>query len=370
MKGLTPLEYARSQPGVLLHYLHLSVWPDHLCFDYGWPIARDATSILLAGAVVILMLLATAWALCRCPPLGFVGVWFFLVLVPTSSIMPINDLAVEHRMYLPLIAVLTLAVVGGYTLLPYISGWRALTARSWAGLAGGVVVCVALLLSWRTIVRNDEYCDWVAIWSSVLAQRPDNPRGYANLAVAHTNHGIDLMLAGKYVAAEREFRTALDLKPGLVEAHVNFGALLASLGRTKEAREQFDSAVRDNPRAPEAHFNLGLFLTRQGNIEEGMRHLDKVLQLKPNHAKAQYNLGISLAKQAKFPEAEGHLRTAVKLDPGHAASHFCLAGCLASEGRIDEARQEFGIAARLDPKYPIPDLATLSPGVATPAPER
>ncbi|MCE9546981.1 MAG: hypothetical protein K8T25_16020, partial [Planctomycetia bacterium] len=38
----TRWEYFRSQPGVVLHYLRLAVWPDGLCVDYGWPVAKSA----------------------------------------------------------------------------------------------------------------------------------------------------------------------------------------------------------------------------------------------------------------------------------------------------------------------------------------
>ena len=48
------------------------------------------------------------------PKWGFLGAWFFLILATTSSIMPLSDLAVTHRMYLPMAALATGVVVGGY----------------------------------------------------------------------------------------------------------------------------------------------------------------------------------------------------------------------------------------------------------------
>ncbi len=71
----------------------------------------------LPGAIVVAILLAaTLWALVRKPMWGFLGAWFFLMLAPTSSFMPIRDLAFEHRMYLPLAAVVALAVVAAHLL--------------------------------------------------------------------------------------------------------------------------------------------------------------------------------------------------------------------------------------------------------------
>lgn len=109
-KGVSPLEYALTQPGVILHYLRLAFWPHPLCLDYGWPVARTAAQILPGMIVIASLLLASLWALIRRPMVGFLGISFFVILAPTSSFMPIKDLAFEHRMYLPLICV-TLAAV-------------------------------------------------------------------------------------------------------------------------------------------------------------------------------------------------------------------------------------------------------------------
>ena len=99
---VTWIEYARSQFGVILHYLRLIVLA--LPAGAGLRLAggshgrRDR-----AGAVVIGGLAAaTGYALIRWPKWGFLGAWFFLILAPTSSVLPILDLAFEHRMYLPL----------------------------------------------------------------------------------------------------------------------------------------------------------------------------------------------------------------------------------------------------------------------------
>ena len=122
LRGLSPWQYLRSQPGVLLHYLQLSFWPRSLCLDYCWPVASWPEAIG-PGLVVLLLLGLTLLALWRWPRLGFLGAWFFVILAPTSSILPINDLAFEHRMYLSLAAVVLLAVLGLDALLDRLAAW-------------------------------------------------------------------------------------------------------------------------------------------------------------------------------------------------------------------------------------------------------
>ena len=116
-------EYAYSQAAVIVHYLRLVLWPHPLVLDYGWPPVRSLSAILPGAIVVGGLLAATGYALWRWSAWGLPGVWFFLILAPTSSVMPLADLAVEHRMYLPLAAVATAVVLGTY----FVSGTLALS---------------------------------------------------------------------------------------------------------------------------------------------------------------------------------------------------------------------------------------------------
>ena len=376
MRSLTPLDYARSQPGVILHYLRLALWPDVLCLDYGWPVARDAGAVVLPSVLVGVLLLLTAWALVRRPRLGYLGAWFFLILAPTASVMPLADLAVEHRMYLPLAAAVVLVVLGGWELLGFLARRPSLSGGTPGWLGTGTVLVLVLLLGWRTISRNEDYRDPVTMWTAVVAQRPQNARAHDNLgrflqeqgklaeaerhcrtavdlkpaaAVAHNTLGLCLTRQGKVVEAEQQYRLALRLQPGLAAARNNLGVLLAQQGQLPEAGEQFQLALQSNPGYADASFNLGLCLLQQGKLKEGVGRLQVALQLQPEHAGAHYNLGRVLAREGRCSEALPHFRAAVRLQPRHAAAHYGLAVCLLAEGKEDEALAHFQAAARLDP---------------------
>ena len=44
-RGFTRWSYLCTQPGVIVHYLRLSLWPSALCLDRGWPVARTVPQI-------------------------------------------------------------------------------------------------------------------------------------------------------------------------------------------------------------------------------------------------------------------------------------------------------------------------------------
>ena len=86
-QGITPLEYLLTQPGVLLHYLRLSIVPYPLCLDYQWPVAKTAAAIIPPTIVVIGLLVGTLWAVWRRHWIGFLGSGslLFSLRLPVSS---------------------------------------------------------------------------------------------------------------------------------------------------------------------------------------------------------------------------------------------------------------------------------------------
>ena len=312
LRTLTLLEYAGSQPGVILHYLRLACWPHPLVFDYDWPLAHGAAiarPALLLGAMV----LAVGWALRRAPAFGFLGFACLLLLAPSSSVMPIRDLAMEHRMYLPLAPLMVLAVLGAHAALRRLPSSTALRRAIGAGL----MVAIAVTFTGLTIRRNADYASEEAMWRDTIQQRPANPRAHTNLgavlaaqgrmdeaiahdtealrlddayAEAHSNLAAALVGRGRLAEAEAHYQRALHLWPGDAKAHVGLGAVLSAQGRRSDAMRQYQEALRLDPQSAEAHNNLGVALVEAGRMDEAIAHYLDALRLRPDYAKARNNL--------------------------------------------------------------------------------
>jgi hypothetical protein len=111
--GVSPWTYLLNQTVMLVRYLRLAVWPNGLVVNYGWPRPLALVDVLPAALLIVALIALTGLALRRRPMLGFLGAWFFLTLAPTSSILPIaTEVGAERRMYLPLIALVALALIG------------------------------------------------------------------------------------------------------------------------------------------------------------------------------------------------------------------------------------------------------------------
>ncbi len=362
--GVTWWSYLFKQCEAILTYVKLASWPHPLVVFYGNDVVTDFTAIAPQFAVLTLAALGTAYALWRRPWLGFAGLWFFALLAPSSSVVPlITQTMAEHRMYLPLAAPLVLAVCAAYTV-----GGR----RVFVPLAAIAVGFVAL-----TIRRNEDYRSPIAIWTDTVVKRPAHPGARVNLGAA-------LREAGRRDEAAQQLLEALRLEPNLSEAHNNVASILLEAGRPADAIPFAEAALRQKPAFAAAHNNLGSALTQTGRVAEGERHFLEALRLNPELAPALSNLAGILLRSGRAAdalsraeaalrldpalpdalanaahalialrrpgEAIPHLQAFVRLKPNDAVSWSNLGASLYQIGRTAEAIEPLRIAARLQPE--------------------
>jgi tetratricopeptide (TPR) repeat protein len=348
MRSPDPWSYACSEPGVILYYLRLSVWPRPLCMSYQWPDARGFWQIFPGTLAIGLLLAATVRGLLDRKGYGFLGAWFFLILAPTSSILPLNQTAFEHRMYLSLAAVAAGVVAQAYLFLPrWLSrphGARP-PAAIMRGLAPLAVVAVVLTtLGYATSTRNSDYRSAIVIYEKTLDKCPQN-------YCAHNNLGLELAAVGRNEEALKHYEQAIMLKPDYTEAYGNLGATLAALGRPNEAMEHYRRALRLRPDFAEIHNTFAAFLAGTGNTDEAIEHYREALRLKPNLIMAHNNLGAVLIGRGQVSEGIEHYRQALRVKPDFASAHNNLALALVGLGSDREAVEHYREAVRLEPDY-------------------
>ena len=222
--GISPLEYLATQPSVIVHYLCLSLVPYALCLDYDWPVARTVAEIVPYAMFVAGLLLLTVWLLVRRRCVAFLGVWFFVILAPTSSFIPIKDLAFEHRMYVPLAAVVTLVVLGTYRVLRAMVERRRLPSGAARVIRIVLPIAVAGVFCGLTAARNLDYRTPLAMWSDVAEKRPNSARAWYNKALA-------LRQEGRFEESIAPLERAAELAPKMWLVHDHLGQSYAQSGR-------------------------------------------------------------------------------------------------------------------------------------------
>lgn len=364
--------YFITQLPAVVTYLRLCFWPYPLIFDYGSAIVAPALWILPYALFVIGLATTTLWAIGKKPAIGFLGVCFFAILAPSSSIVPVaTETMAEHRMYLPLATVVTLVVFQMFKLL--------------RGGALPACMILAVALGFVTVRRNQAYLSEFTIWRDTIYKNPENPRAHINLGIAlekipgrtndaiaefkevlrlkpdspeaHNNLGTALdKIPGRTEDAIAEFKEALKLKPDYPEALNNLGAEWNKIpGRTNEAVAAYESALRLNPDFPEAHFNLGnVWKKIPYRLNDAVVEYKEALRLEPSFVEAHENLANVLVRiPGRMNDAIAQYQDVLRLKPDYPEGHNNLGNALTNlPGRMNEAVAEYKEALRLKPDYP------------------
>ncbi len=302
---MTPWEYLLTQCQVVVHYLKLTFLGGPLLFDYyDWPIVKNILTVIPEFIFLAGLLGMTVWQVRKNSPLGFWAAWFFLILAPTSSFMPIKDVAFEYRMYLPLAGILAISLLGVYKILErwiIIHRWRPL-------ILAGIILAIGIRFGYLTYARNIDYRSALSIWQDTVMKRPNNPR-------AHNNLGQTLFTQNRLEEAEKHYLEAVRLEPDYADALCNLGTLFSSQKKKEQAFLFLRKALAIDPKFAIAHNNLGALLADTGKFEEAVGHYQETLELGFKDAGVYCNLGIALAQIGKYDEAVINLEEALQLNP-------------------------------------------------------
>ncbi|MEQ1757339.1 MAG: tetratricopeptide repeat protein [Vicinamibacterales bacterium] len=396
--GISAWTYLLNQAEMIVRYLRLAVWPTDLVVFYGPPLPLSLPDVLGQGLLVLAALVATIVACRRWPAVGLAGVWFFLTLAPTSSVLPIaTEVGAERRMYLPLIALTTLTA---YLI------WRLAGSINRSVAVAAVLV---LALGTTTFARNREYAAALPLaevtlerWPSGMARllvaeellkvgRRDEALSHLRAAVseaprAHYTLGLELYRAGQLEEAVTEFRAFVKEEPAfrfVPDALAMSARALARLGRWDEAMTEAQSALAKAPGLPnaqvvvaEAHFhasrfaeavgayrpylavrpndieattNLAISLSANGQTADGLAAFQRAADLDTNNWQTRRNLALALLEAGRPRESVVEIRRAIALHTDDSVSHTLLGQGLARVGEMDAAAAAFERALQIDP---------------------
>jgi tetratricopeptide (TPR) repeat protein len=392
MKLIGPIPYGLTQPEVITQYLKLTFYPADQCLDYAWPLAArnnalgelsyaELDRIIPYGILILVLLVASVVALWKAPVMGFLGAWFFIILAPTSSFIPLADLIFEHRMYMPLAAIIALVVGGAFVLgRMLLGGGAALTPGrddSAAGAAPPVVelkaapapvlpvgigvslvIVAAAILTMVTWERNEVYAKDANIYQDTVNKRPTNARAHSNLGycLANESNKIDadaraLELAGKpqeaaqkhaeaaamFERAMNQFANAIRLDPNFHDAYHNRAVLRAQKGQFDMAEADFRAAIRIYPRHFRAHNGLAGILANKGDNAGAEAEYKESIRWFPDFLDAHVNYSMLLERLGRHAEAMLHLSEAVRINAKHAEAYHMMASILLNQGKEQEA---------------------------------
>jgi tetratricopeptide (TPR) repeat protein len=321
---------ALTQLKAYVYYAWLFAMPARLSVEHQFFVSSGLDAPVVFAALLLGSLCWLAWRGRR--HLAAQGwAWFLLTLAP-ASLVPLNILVSERRMYLAS-AGLCLALAWLWQRLP-----RGL------GLVAPLLVVLLAALSGR---RNPVWASEVSLWEDAVAKGPQMYRARANLALAYKHQGRE-------EEALRQMRQVLELRPDYADAWGELGNLLADRGEVQGAVEAYTQALRHNPQFEGAYYNLGNLVQGRGEFARAAELYQEALRHNPGFAEARNNLGQAYEALGRGEEALAQYRRALELDPELAQAWYNLAAALEGRGEAKEAAAAYRRCRQLllaDPEY-------------------
>jgi hypothetical protein len=252
-----------------------------------WPPGPGTWALLALSTIVIV---AAVVGRRRWPIAAFAVAWLFCALLPSSSLVPLGELVVDHRAYLGS-AGITFFVA---TLLVGFVRPR------------GVWIAILVLLAARSFHYEWVLADPVRAFED--AQRRF-PRSGALRLLAEAQEA-----AGDAAAAERELLQSLAEEPRDARTWTNLGILYARTGRYANAATALQQAA---PLARPADVsqiqdNLGMILLHLGREDEAVGAFEASVAADPNRAQPRISLAQILLKRGDRARARVLLDEAVR----------------------------------------------------------
>ena len=241
--GVTPLDYLATQSYVLLRYAGEILLPVAINFDPDIPLLAS----WLGGSLWLIWIALAALAIKH---FAQGGVWLLAALAflsPTSTILPIQDLSADRRLYL------ALGALGAA-----LGTWK-------PGVPRKASLVLGLLLLTLSLARSFTWLTEESLWRDTVAKSPNKSRPRVQLAravlpqealallaglqdpLALGERGRVLMELGRPADALPVFGQLLAAAPGDPAALTNRGAVLAALGQTEAAQGDFRRALEKDP---------------------------------------------------------------------------------------------------------------------------
>ena len=279
------------------------------------------------------------------------SIWFFISLAPTSTIVPLNDIAVEHRLYLPMSLGLCL-----------ITGWFISQLKK--ENQSLMLIFIILISSVLVVKRNQVWTSEINLWSDSALKNPNSSRVHNNLGKAYFEKGqlsrARIHLEKSVSSIPEYVRTQFNIKnknllskekkirnktlpnvkswnsninlfrADFAEPHFNLASVYLNLGKLEEAETEYKSALHLKPDYYAAELGLGSVKNMKQDYDLAIQHFKNSIEImkkitgKPDYPIARLNLGEVYGKTLRYKDAIVEFNKVIKEDPSMFLAHFNL----------------------------------------------
>ncbi|MFY9607375.1 MAG: tetratricopeptide repeat protein [Blastocatellia bacterium] len=202
-------------------------------------------------------------------------------------------------------------------------------ALAYSGLAD----CYNLQTIYSGIPPKEAYPPAEAAAIKALELDPTLAEPHSSLACFKLSFEYD------WIAADVEYKRAIELDPNLTAARAVYAKFLSTMGRQDEAFTEIKRAHDRDPASPLVNWVLGELLHYARQNDQAIEQLLRTLKMDPNILPVQVFLGRAYEQKGMYKEAIAEFQRAVDLSGNDLRVIANLGHAYAVSGRRDKAQQ-------------------------------
>ena len=308
----TRLEYFSAQLGIFHKYLLLILFPISQNADYFIILktpffgAREIIGAMLSAGMLVL----GVFTFRKNKLVSFGIFWFFIAMSVESGIIPIRDIMMEHRMYLPMFGI---GMVLAGIIMKYIP-YRSVYVVYITG------IMFFMLLALGTYNRNKVWQSELTLWQDGIEKSPGNPRVMNNL-------GLAIKANARYATSPQQrindLHKAISYFSKSMTGDTIFTQAYLHRGLTYLELEEYEKALLDVQRValtkPKyAYMKLyieGVILAKQGMLEAALDNFNNAIDKKDDFAMLFTWRGLVEAEMEEYGLAIDDFKRSLEIDP-------------------------------------------------------
>lgn len=290
--------YFLTQCRAIWVYVRMFALPYGQNIDHDFAVSLSIKEFgTLLGITALIGATLYAWVLRRRFPVASYG-WlvFLLLLSPTSSFIPIRDVLVERRVYMPFFGLILIVC-------ELLARWRVRRAILTTTLTVVVLVCSVL-----THQRNQLWRDPIAMWSNAVRQSPNKARPHFQLGYAY-------YLESRCSEALNQYQIASQLDRPDSSLYTDWGLAYDCAGEPANAVEKFRKAIEVEKNSAHPYTLTAIVYAKQQRFSEAHEMLRQAERVEPTFEPTYVYRGNVYLLQREFVKAAEQFRRALRLNP-------------------------------------------------------
>jgi tetratricopeptide (TPR) repeat protein len=182
-------------------------------------------------------------------------------------------------------------------------------------------------------------------FEQAIRYKPDSAESYYNLGKLHS-------IQDNWEPARKAFEDALRIDPSYLEALDGLGFALEAIGDDAGAVARYQEAIRLNEarggQFASAHVNLSAYFNRTGDPAKAIEYARKAIELDPKSDRAWFQKAKADEREGRLNDAVSALNAAISYNPRASSYYYVLAGVYRQLGRTVESRTALEQFKRLD----------------------